>query len=107
MPQLLCTAFIILVETFVLPLSLLAWVGPARSASCRGVPIAEAEAVLGDRCKTQCFVVIDDDWNVPKPELYEAMAVLGVMAAKLTLGLGPKFHLINGLLKSGHHNVTF
>ena len=52
-------------------------------------------------------MVIDDDWKVPKPDLYEAMAVLGVMAAKLTVGLEPMFHLINGLLKSGHRNVTF
>ena len=42
-----------------------------------------------------------------KPELYEAMAVLGVMAAKLTVGLELMFHLITGLLKSGHHNRTF
>ena len=47
--------------------------------------------------RTQCFLVIDDDWSVPKPELYEAMAVLGVMSAKLTVGLEPMFHLINGL----------
>ena len=52
-------------------------------------------------------MVIDDDWKVPKPDLYEAMAVLGVMAAKLTVGLAPMFHLINGLLESGRHNVTF
>ena len=57
--------------------------------------------------KRQCVVVIDDDWSVPKPELYEAMAVLGVSAAKLTVDLEPMFHLINGLLESGHHNVTF
>ena len=52
-------------------------------------------------------MVIDDDWKVPKPDLYEAMAVLGVMAAKLTVGLELMFHLINGLLKSDHHHVTF
>ena len=63
--------------------------------------------MLGDSCKTQCFVVIDDDWRVPKPDLYEAMAALSVMAAKLTVGLELMFHLINGLLKSDHHHVTF
>ena len=63
--------------------------------------------MLGDSWKTQCFVVIDYDLSFPKPELYEAMAVLGVMAAKLTVGLEPMFHLINGLLESGHRNVTF
>ena len=51
--------------------------------------------------------MIDDDWKVPKPDLYEAMAVLGVMAAKLTVGLAPMCHLINGLLESGRHNVAF
>ena len=51
--------------------------------------------------------MIDDDWKVPKPDLYEAMAALSVMAAKLTVGLELMFHLINGLLKSGHHHVTF
>ena len=63
--------------------------------------------MLSDSWKTQCFLVIDDDWSVPKPELYDAMAVLGVMAAKLPLGLAPMFHLSNGLLESGRHNVTF
>ena len=96
MPQLIDTA-----------LSLLAWVGRARSAWCRGVAVVEAEAMLGDSWKTQCLVVIEDDWSVPKPELYEAMAVLGVSAAKLTVDLEPMFHLINGLLESGQHIVTF
>ena len=66
-----------------------------------------AEAVLGDSWKTKCLVVIVDDWRVQKPELYETMAVLGVRAAKLTVDLEPMFHFINGLLESGHHNVTF
>ena len=63
--------------------------------------------MLDDSCKTQCFVVIDDDWKVPKTDLYETMAALSVMAAKLTVGLEPMFHLIAGLRESGRHNVRF
>ena len=69
--------------------------------------LAPACAELGDSWKTQCFAVIDDDWGYMKPELYEAMAVLGFRAAKLTVGYDPMSDIVNGLHESGHHNVTF